>query len=61
MKYDQALTQYAFKDLVTENFSINGVGNENEIVGNALLDCGVNISWGRKISTVVRYFIITYS
>lgn len=59
-EYKDALKSFQFSDFAVSNISINGVGGENEIIGNAMNDCCVAISWGRDLSNVTRDFIIEH-
>lgn len=59
-EYKKALKYLKFTDLAINNVLIDGVGSENEIIGNAMDDCCVSISWGKHLSYAVRDFIIEH-
>ena len=59
--YTQALYTYKFSNLVVNNFIIDGTGNENILIGNAIHDCGVEIAWGKEIADAIRDFFIEHS
>ena len=56
--YGDAQKQFAFKDLSTDFIIITNPGVENDLIGNALHDCGVPLSWGTDITHTVRDFVI---
>lgn len=58
LNYPQALQVLKFNELVVNNISIDNVGSENELVGNAIHDCGIEYAWGIEISTAIRDFLI---
>lgn len=45
-------------DLVEHSITLDGVGRENELIGNAFDDCCLSSLWGRDIAQSVRDFAI---
>lgn len=57
-EYEQAIKYYNFSGLIVDKIVVDGIGNENEVIGNAMLDCCVAQAWGTDIANAVRDFII---
>jgi hypothetical protein len=62
IEYAEAIKFLEFNNLISEKINIGtGIGNENQIIGDAILDCGVRIVWGRDISNAIRDFLIEHA
>lgn len=59
--YPEALNSLNFSNLIVNSFSIDGVGSENTLIGEAIHDCGLEIVWGKEISIALRDFFIEHS
>lgn len=57
-EYEQAIKYYNFSGIIVNKIVVDGIGSENEVIGNAMLDCCVAQVWGRDIANAVRDFII---
>lgn len=56
--YKDALHLFEFYHLAEEKIVLKELGNENETIGIALKDCGVEVSWGSFEEGLVRDYLI---
>ena len=58
--YEKALRLSDFTDFVSDSILIKGMGEENQLIGDALQDCGVSVAWGAQLAHATRDFIIEH-
>ena len=56
--YESAQQHFAYQQLVAETIFVSDLGEESNIIGNLLHDCGVELSWGREKVYAVRDLLI---
>ena len=61
LTYHDALHIAKNSDIISDTFTIDGIGHENDLIGNALHDCGLEFIWGADLTIAVRDFLIEHS
>jgi len=56
--YEEAVKHFGFRNLVTETITLVDGGQEAELIGELLLDCGVETSWGKTNMHACRDLLI---
>ncbi|MEI7489556.1 MAG: hypothetical protein WCJ72_19490, partial [Chryseobacterium sp.] len=56
--YNEALSIFKSSNLITDKYSLQGLGNETELIGNTLKDCCIEVSWGLSSENMTRDYLI---
>lgn len=59
--YNKALKKFRFTPLACNLLNIDGNGNENQVIGDAIQDSCIHIVWGVKFANSLRDFVIEYT
>lgn len=58
VEYSEALRYLQNRPLAKNVFIVDSLGDENSIIGDALIDSCIHISWGNKLMDILREFLI---
>jgi hypothetical protein len=60
-EYKTALKYVQSSSLAIDNISIKNLGNENELIGNFIIDSCLEVSWGKNLANAIRDYVIEHT